>query len=168
MIKQFYSNNLISISHLFALSLNDLLCHLFSQFKCQTVLFDPSTGPSQVLPLQTRVDLGAIAMKGYSRFPKAPALQEPHNQMVKCHIHDTHGVCLTPLVRSSQCILQGCLLSLDFSHIKAEFVKFSTYKVLQYSQPECTWSKQSFLINWLLYIFLKLTGMSRMSYTDFC
>ena len=30
-----------------------------------------------MLPLQARVDLGAMAMKGYSAFPKAPALLEP-------------------------------------------------------------------------------------------
>ena len=30
----------------------------------------------QVQPLQARVDLGAIAMKGYSAFPKAPAFME--------------------------------------------------------------------------------------------
>ena len=31
-----------------------------------------------MLPLQARMDLGAIAMKGYSTFPKAPAFLEPH------------------------------------------------------------------------------------------
>ena len=36
----------------------------------------------QVLPLRARVDLGAMAMKGYSAFPKAPALLEPHHQIV--------------------------------------------------------------------------------------
>ena len=37
------------------------------------VLFD-----SYVLPLRVRVDLGAMAIKRYSAFPKAPALLEPH------------------------------------------------------------------------------------------
>ena len=32
----------------------------------------------QVLPLQATVDLGAMAIKEYSTFPKAPALLEPH------------------------------------------------------------------------------------------
>ena len=36
----------------------------------------------QVLPLQARVDLRAMTMKGYSAFPKAPALLEPHHQIV--------------------------------------------------------------------------------------
>ena len=52
-------------------------------------LFNPEIGPYQVLPLWARVDLGAMVMKGYSAFPKAPALLEPHHQIVKCHIQDT-------------------------------------------------------------------------------
>ena len=36
-----------------------------------------------------RVDLGAMLMKGYYVFPKAPALLKPHHQIVKCHIQDT-------------------------------------------------------------------------------
>ena len=35
-----------------------------------------------MLPLRARVDLGAMAMKGYSAFLKAPALLEPHHQIV--------------------------------------------------------------------------------------
>ena len=35
-----------------------------------------------MLPLRARVDLGAMAMKGYSAFPKAPVLLEPHHQIV--------------------------------------------------------------------------------------
>ena len=48
------------------------------------VFYSPSrqAKPYQVLPLQARVDLGAMAMKGYSAFPKAPALLEPHHQIV--------------------------------------------------------------------------------------
>ena len=49
-----------------------------------------------------------MAMKGYSAFPKAPALLEPHHQIASCHIQDTRygGGGLTPLQRCSQCILQ--------------------------------------------------------------
>ena len=53
------------------------------QFKCKKnpvnsrnhnlVLFNPLIGLCQVLPLLARVDLGAMAMKGYSAFPKSPA-----------------------------------------------------------------------------------------------
>ena len=35
------------------------------------------------------MNLGGMAMKEYSAFPKAPALQEPHNQIVKRHIQNT-------------------------------------------------------------------------------
>ena len=45
------------------------------------VLFDPQIGPNQVLPLWTRVNLGAMAMKGFSAFLKVPALLEPHPQI---------------------------------------------------------------------------------------
>ena len=34
----------------------------------------------------TTVDLIAIAMKGYSTFPKAPALLETHHLIACCHI----------------------------------------------------------------------------------
>ena len=43
----------------------------------------------QVLPLRVRVDLGEMAIKGYSAFSKAPALLEPHHQIVWCHNQDT-------------------------------------------------------------------------------
>ncbi len=36
------------------------------------VLFNPEKDPYQVLPLWARVDLGAMALKEYSAFPKAP------------------------------------------------------------------------------------------------
>ena len=38
----------------------------------------PSIDPYLVLPLWARVDLGTIAIKGYSAFPKVAALLEPH------------------------------------------------------------------------------------------
>ena len=37
------------------------------------------TEPYQVLPLQVTIDLGAMAMKEFSAFPKAPAMLEPHH-----------------------------------------------------------------------------------------
>ena len=46
------------------------------------VLFNTKIGPYQVLPLRATVDLGAMAMKRYSAFPKTPALLEPHHQIV--------------------------------------------------------------------------------------
>ena len=48
----------------------------------QLVLFNAQIVPYQVLPLRVRVNLGAMAMKGYSAFPNVPALLEPHHQIV--------------------------------------------------------------------------------------
>ena len=48
----------------------------------QLVLFNPLIGPYQMLPFWVRVDLGAMAMKGCSAFPKAPASLEPHHQII--------------------------------------------------------------------------------------
>ena len=39
-------------------------------------------GSYQVLPLWASVNLGTMAMKGYSTLPKAPALLEPYHQIV--------------------------------------------------------------------------------------
>ena len=47
----------------------------------QLVLFNPKIGPYQVLPFRARVDLGAMAMKGCSAFPKAPA-----SLVLYCHL----------------------------------------------------------------------------------
>ena len=46
------------------------------------VLFDPYIGTYQVLPLWARVDLGAMAMKGFSAFPKTPVLLKSHPEIV--------------------------------------------------------------------------------------
>ena len=56
-----------------------------------------------MLPLQARVDLGAMAMKNYSAFPKTPALLEPHHRIVS--YQDTRWRSPTPLLRCSLCIL---------------------------------------------------------------
>ena len=42
-----------------------------------------------MLPRRARVDLGAMAIKGYSAFPKAPALLEPHHLIAQCHNQET-------------------------------------------------------------------------------
>ena len=56
-----------------------------------------------MLPLQARVDLGVMAMKGCSAFPKAPALLEPHHQI---DYQDTRWWGVTLLQRSIRCIQQ--------------------------------------------------------------
>ena len=56
---------------------------LFSLAKVHSLdLFDPLIGPCLLLTLQARVDQGSMAVKGYSAFPKAPALLESHRQIV--------------------------------------------------------------------------------------
>ena len=35
-----------------------------------------------MLPLQARVDLRVMVLKGYSAFPKVPAFVEPYHQIV--------------------------------------------------------------------------------------
>ena len=42
-----------------------------------------------MLPLQVSVDLGVVAIKEYSAFPKAHALLKPHHQIALCHITRT-------------------------------------------------------------------------------
>ena len=48
-----------------------------------------------MLPPLARVDLGALAIKGYSAFPEDPALLDPHQQIVECHIKDLRWESLT-------------------------------------------------------------------------
>ena len=48
----------------------------------ELVLFYPLIGPYQVLIILARVDMGAMAIKGYSVFPNPPALLESHYQIV--------------------------------------------------------------------------------------
>ena len=49
-----------------------------------------------MLPLWARVDLGAVAMKGYSTFPKAPALLEPRHHLVSYPGHSWGGIYSSP------------------------------------------------------------------------
>ena len=55
-----------------------------------------------------------MAIKGYSAFPKSPALLKPYHQIVLCHIRDILWNSLTPLQRYSQCILQPQLTELKW------------------------------------------------------
>ena len=44
-----------------------------------------------MLPLRARVDLEETEINGYSEFPKALALPEPHYHIVLCYIQDPFG-----------------------------------------------------------------------------
>ena len=59
-----------------------------------------------MLLFQPSVGLRVMAMKGYSTFPKAPILLEPHHEIAQYHLQDTHWRGLTLLQRTTQCILQ--------------------------------------------------------------
>ena len=93
------------------------------QFQCQIVLFDPYVGPYQVLPLRSRVNLGAMTMKGYSTFPKAERLKT-HHQIVQCQIQDTLWGSLTPLQRYSRYILHVCTIN------KSAHTKIKVWKLI--------------------------------------
>ena len=70
----------------------------FEERKC---ILDPLIGPYQELILQTRVDLGAMAMKEYFAFPKATSLLKPHHQIVKSYKQDIRWVGVSPLCRDA-------------------------------------------------------------------
>ena len=59
-----------------------------------------------MLPLQVRVDLGALAIKGYSAFPKSSSITgtSPSDCLVSYLGHSLVGF-FTPLQRSTWCIL---------------------------------------------------------------
>ena len=87
---QFVKN--ISISNYSVYSNNSNSANFVSTYFCQTVqiqtiqfsismqlvLFNPEIGYYEVRPFWARVDLGAMAMKGCSAFPIAPASLEPY------------------------------------------------------------------------------------------
>ena len=89
----------------------------------------------QVSPLRVRVDLGAIAMKGYSTFPKALALLESHHQIVSCHIRDNCWRSLLPLQKYSRCILQPQSPA-DWGHFATHIRKVISYKLSQLHQGQ--------------------------------
>ena len=79
----------LNISHLFTHNqtvlfqiVQFILSFVYTQFKRQAILFDLLIKPYQELPLRSRLDLGAMTMKEYTPFPKAPALLEPLHQIV--------------------------------------------------------------------------------------
>ena len=61
--------------------------------------------PYHMLLLRARLDLGAMAMKGYTAFPKTLTLLKPHYHIVLYHIGDNCRRSLTPPQICIQCIL---------------------------------------------------------------
>ena len=77
-------------------------------------------------------------MKGYSAFPKAPTLLEPHHQVVLCHIQDTRwGGVFLPLRREA--------VGVFYSSSRLGKSKFKSYikivrAVMQYLFFKAVWS----------------------------
>ena len=87
-----------------------------TQFKCQTVLFDPEIGPYQVLLLWARVDLGTMAMLGVLHIPRSSNITGASpSDFLMLYPGQLLAGCLNPLQRYSQCILQPGLTRLGVS-----------------------------------------------------
>ena len=75
-----------------------------------------------------------MTIKGYFTFPKAPALLEPHQLIVLCHIQDTCWRSLTPLLRCSQCILQlqpnGPQFLSEVQQVQSQFSFLTDYRAM--------------------------------------
>ena len=91
------------------------------------------------------VDLGAMAMKGYSAFPKAPASQEPHHQM------EFIGYWLIGLVGRAftnspgdQGSIQGCVISKTLKMVlDTSLLNTQQYKVRIKSKVVQSWERSS-------------------------
>ena len=97
-------------------------------FKCQTVLLDPQVGPYHVAPLRTRVYMGAMAIKGYSEFPKFPKLESNHKMFNVISGYSVVVVVdgsVTVLQNFSVCILQTqpTGLAIRSNNVKAKIDK---------------------------------------------
>ena len=68
---------------------------------CINIQFSSISPIDRALSDTTWVDLGTMAMKRYSAFPKAPTSLEPHHQIVWCHIQNTLRGVVLPLGRGA-------------------------------------------------------------------
>ena len=84
-----------------------------------------------MLPLWARVDPGVMAMKEYSTFPKAPALLEPHHQVIVISRTLIGSEGLSPLQRSNWCILQPTAIQASGEKAKWELHKNAAYRFEQ-------------------------------------
>ena len=80
---------------------------------------------------EVRVDLGVMAMKKDSTFPKALGL-DPHSQIISCQFQDTWWWwwVFTPLQRYSQFILHPQLTGLLIDIIHADIVTDHLYSFM--------------------------------------
>ena len=97
-----------------------------------------------MLPLWAWVDLGAIAMKGYSAFP------EPHHQIVLCHISRTLVVGVLLICRSAVSVFDSpCQLD-HWTLIKGVLTLCRDAVDVFYSPPPANWanSKHDIIISY--------------------
>ena len=83
-LSSFFCTQLNGSKYYVILAIQSNINHLFTQFNVKTVLFQTIQFNISHLfgEFRCQIVLGAIAMKGYSTFPKAPALPKPHHQIV--------------------------------------------------------------------------------------
>ncbi len=102
-----------------------------------------------------------MAIKGYSAFPKAPALLEPHHQIVSCHNQDTPwGRGVLPICREAGSVFYSpsrlgnqiiqISISTQFKYKNSKLLKPLFSSILQlivtlimfyHSEPEWTWEQ---------------------------
>ena len=95
-----------------------------------------------MLALSARVDLGLMAMKGYRAFLKAPALMDPHYQIVLCHIQETRRRAVYTLYRDA----------VDVFYIQLEFCISSCKDSANERTSRCR--RFSFVLHFLLISYL--------------
>ena len=80
--------------------------NIYTPFKCQILLFDSMIWPYQMLPIRTNVDLGAMAVDGYSAFPKLQHYWSLIIRLFSVKYQDAHWGSFTALPRWNRCIVQ--------------------------------------------------------------
>ena len=104
-----------------------------------------------MLPLLARVDLEAIAIKGYWTISKAPALLESHHQIFKCYISDTcwEGVLL--LCRGAASVFYSSSWLGNLSMCISLNIKWASTLLPVPNINSCAGYKQKFLkLTWII------------------
>ena len=107
-----------------------------------------------MLPLWAKVDLRAIAIKGYSAFPKALVFLEYYDQIVRCNIQNTFGggsYSFADVQSVYSIATAGCKALKEDSN---SLVKFCSSNLLTIKPPKTSVKLRSSKDNviWILYI----------------
>ena len=151
--KQFYFKQ-FSSALVHRLNVKTVVFSINTRFKCKNQYSERSTqfhrqDPYQVLPLRARVDQGVMAMKGYFTFPKAPALLEPHHQIVQCHIQDTRWGGVFPLCKEAVSVFYspsrlGNLILGQFKIVSGQWCKKLVWGLVALENNGLTLNKYAF------------------------